>query len=196
MGTFPTQSIYINSQKNTAIFELSSALQKYIDSSLDNRDIVILCIGTDRSTGDSLGPLTGYKPNNIKYDNVYIYGTLDTPIHAKNIQSTLEQINSLYKEPFIIAIDACLGRHDHIGFIILSNKPLKPGAGVNKELPEVGDISITGVVNAGGFMDFLVLQNTRLNLVMRMADIISMGLKYVLWKRSKNMLKTDLRQVK
>jgi len=196
MGTFPTQSIYINSQKNTAIFELSSALQKYIDSSLDNRDIVILCIGTDRSTGDSLGPLTGYKLNNIKYDNVYIYGTLDTPIHAKNIQSTLEQINSLYKEPFIIAIDACLGRHDHIGFIILSNKPLKPGAGVNKELPEVGDISITGVVNAGGFMDFLVLQNTRLNLVMRMADIISMGLKYVLWKRSKNMLKTDLRQVK
>ena len=41
----------------------------------------------------------------------------------------------------------------------------KPGAGVNKDLPPVGDLYITGVVNVGGFMDYLVLQNTRLYLI-------------------------------
>ncbi|MDQ0659408.1 putative sporulation protein YyaC [Paenibacillus sp. W2I17] len=56
------------------------------------------------------------------------------------------------------------------------NGPLKPGAGVNKELPPVGDIHLTGIVNVGGFMEYFVLQNTRLSLVMRMSEIISSSL--------------------
>ena len=34
-------------------------------------------------------------------------------------------------------------------------------------------------------MDFIVLQNTRLNIVMKMADIIAMSVRYAIWKRSK-----------
>jgi len=44
---------------------------------------------------------------------------------------------------------------------------------VNKDLPPVGDIHMTGIVNVGGFMEYFVLQNTRLNLVVKMADIIA-----------------------
>jgi hypothetical protein len=33
-------------------------------------------------------------------------------------------------------------------------------------------------------MDFLVLQNTRLNLVMKMADLVASGIRYVIWKIS------------
>ncbi|HBG75445.1 MAG TPA: hypothetical protein DDW86_00610, partial [Clostridiales bacterium] len=33
-----------------------------------------------------------------------------------------------------------------------------------------------------GFMEYLTLQNTRLNLVMRMADIISNGIHFNIWK--------------
>jgi len=33
-------------------------------------------------------------------------------------------------------------------------KPMRPGAGVNKELPEVGNISITGIVNFHGIYGF------------------------------------------
>jgi len=62
-----------------------------------------------------------------------------------------------------------------IGYITVGEGPLKPGAGVNKELPQVGDAYITGVVNVGGFMEYLVLQNTRLSLVIRMADAIARG---------------------
>ncbi|MDU5948577.1 MAG: spore protease YyaC, partial [Paenibacillus macerans] len=59
------------------------------------------------------------------------------------------------------------------GSIQVVQGPLRPGAGVNKELPPVGDIHLTGIVNVGGFMEYFVLQNTRLSLVMRLADIIA-----------------------
>jgi putative sporulation protein YyaC len=48
---------------------------------------------------------------------------------------------------------------------------------VNKSLPEVGNIHITGIVNVSGFMEYFVLQNTRLSLVMNMAEIISTSIK-------------------
>ncbi|HOB19654.1 MAG TPA: spore protease YyaC [Candidatus Atribacteria bacterium] len=145
-------------------------------------DIVILCIGTDRSTGDCLGPLVGYKLKLIQYSNVFVYGTLDNPVHAKNLCEVLDQIKTKHDRPFIIAIDACLGKTDRVGRINIGKGPLRPGAGVNKSLPEVGHIHIVGVVNISGFMEYLILQNTRLSLVMRMADTISSGIHFNIWK--------------
>ena len=40
----------------------------------------------------------------------------------------------------------------------------------------MGDIHITGIVNVSGYMEFFVLQNTRLNLVMKMAKKIAAGI--------------------
>ncbi|MBS4539288.1 spore protease YyaC [Clostridium sp. D2Q-11] len=154
-------------------------------------DLIILCIGTDRSTGDSLGPLVGYflerRLFNSK-DNVYVYGTLDSPVHAKNLDEYIMKINKDHLNPFIIAIDASLGTLERIGFISVWDGPLKPGAGVNKKLTEIGDIHITGVVNVSGFMEFMVLQNTRLNIVMKMANVISNSIIYSI---SKMRINTD-----
>jgi putative sporulation protein YyaC len=178
-------TIYINSNHPGAFREFTLALSELLnDAALPLYDhIIIMCIGTDRSTGDSLGPLVGYKLNNLKYRNVHVLGTLDQPVHAKNLEENLQYVKMTYSNPLIIAIDACLGRTDHIGYVTVSRKPIRPGAGVNKDLPEVGDISITGIVNFSGFMDFVVLQNTRLSIVMKMTDLITSGLKYVLWKQ-------------
>ncbi len=148
----------------------------------DYGQIIILCIGSDRSTGDCLGPLVGYKLRLIKYKGVSVYGTLDEPVHAKNLEEKIGYIYKHYEKPFIIAIDASLGDVNSIGCITISTGPLKPGAGVYKNLPSIGDMHITGTVNMGGFMEFLILQNTRLNLVMKMADTISNGIHYGLWK--------------
>jgi putative sporulation protein YyaC len=137
---------------------------------------VLLCIGTDRSTGDCLGPLVGSKMDMIQQDFFRVYGTLDNPVHASNLKEKLDEIHIACKDPFIIAIDACLGNIENVGCINLGNGSLQPGAGVNKDLPSVGQIHITGIVNVGGFMEYLVLQNTRLNLVMRLADTIVGGL--------------------
>ncbi|MDD2444153.1 MAG: spore protease YyaC [Desulfotomaculaceae bacterium] len=137
---------------------------------------ILLCIGTDRSTGDCLGPLVGSKIDSQTQDFFVVYGTLDKPVHASNLGQVLEEINSIYEDPFVIAVDACLGRIENVGCINLGDGSLLPGAGVNKDLPPVGQIHVTGIVNIGGFMEYLVLQNTRLNLVMKLADVIVMGL--------------------
>ncbi|TLS35142.1 spore protease YyaC [Pseudalkalibacillus caeni] len=153
---------------------LSEKLNEMIPSSHEE-PLVVVCIGTDRSTGDALGPLIGskLKQKNTSFD---VYGTLDQPVHAVNLQETMEQINQTYSKPFIIGIDACLGRLSSVGVVCLADGPVKPGAGVKKELPPVGDIHMTGIVNVSGFMEYFVLQNTRLNLVMKMADLIADGI--------------------
>jgi putative sporulation protein YyaC len=161
--------------ENQAADSLAEELLSYLPV-MTNRPIVFVCIGTDRSTGDSLGPLVGTLLEERNPQSVYIYGTLDDPIHAVNLEEKLKEVNEKHFHPFIIGIDACLGRFKSVGFIEIGNGPVKPGAGVNKELPAVGHIHITGIVNVSGFMEFFVLQNTRLNLVLRMAKTIADGI--------------------
>lgn len=138
-----------------------------------DKPIITVCIGTDRSTGDSLGPLVGWMLKQKQPYNQFIYGTLDNPVHATNMVETFDSIKNTFNDPLVIAIDACLGNLDSIGYVSFNQGSLRPGAAVNKNLPAIGDISISGIVNVGGFMEYLVLQNTRLQVVMEMADKIS-----------------------
>lgn len=172
------KNFYFNTKERFAIQHFTKELINLINQNNPyNYPIVILCIGTDRATGDCLGPIIGYKLKASYLKNIPVYGTLSEPIHAKNIEETIYHINNHHKNPFIIAIDACLGKTNHIGMVILGEGPITPGAGVNKTLPPVGNIYITGIVNFSGFMDINVLLNTRLNTVMEMADFIVIGLK-------------------
>lgn len=148
----------------------------------EHRPIVILCIGTDRSTGDSLGPLIGDKLKFLIREKVSLYGNLEYPVHAKNLCETLDEIAKSHVNPYIIAIDACLGSIQNVGKVIVENKPISPGAAMNKDLPKVGDLSITGVVNISGSLEFMVLQNTRLYTVMQLADCISKGIYHAVLK--------------
>ncbi len=153
--------------------ELATEINGLLPSRIISRPVVFVCIGTDRSTGDSLGPLVGTLLKEKRLSSFFVYGTLEDPIHAVNLEEKIIDIKNKHFNPFIIAIDACLGRLKSVGFIEIADGPVKPGAGVNKELPEVGHMHITGIVNVGGFMEFFVLQNTRLHLVLNMAKIIA-----------------------
>lgn len=139
---------------------------------------ILLCIGTDRATGDCLGPLVGEKLKNMNI-NCDIYGTLDSPVHALNLRDTIDYIMNYYDDPFIIAVDAALGNASHVGYVTVSNCPMAPGKGVNKKLPIIGDMSITGIVNVSGKHEG-VLQSTRLYTVMLLADSIADALKVCL----------------
>ena len=113
-----------------------------------------------------------------------VLGTLDEPVHAVNLDVVRQTIIYRYPHHFVIAVDACLGKFEHVGRIDVEDSPLHPGAGVKKELGEIGDISITGIVNVSGYMEFFVLQNTRLSEVMRMADETVKGITEFLEARS------------
>ncbi|NLG87229.1 MAG: spore protease YyaC [Firmicutes bacterium] len=151
---------------------------------LTKENLVALCIGTDRSTGDALGPLTGSFLEELACPRLEVIGTLAQPVHATNLQETIHTLQERPIKPCIIAIDACLGKLESVGKISLAKGALSPGAGVNKDLPPVGDYHMVGIVNVSGFMEHLVLQNTRLNLVYQMAGIIADAISTVCYRLS------------
>ncbi|EFM10981.1 sporulation protein YyaC [Paenibacillus curdlanolyticus YK9] len=155
---------------------LTNRLTVLLNGLSGNQRIIVVCVGTDRSTGDSLGPLIGTALGKFRSPHFELYGTLEEPVHAMNLEETLELLHRQNHNPFVIGIDACLGQVTSVGNIQVGIGPVRPGAGVNKQLPPVGDMHITGIVNVGGFMEYFVLQNTRLHLVMRMADVIAHSL--------------------
>lgn len=162
----------------SAEYRCADWLQQVIQLYPRASELACVCVGTDRSTGDSLGPLVG---SQLEKSSPFlrVYGTLDEPVHAVNLESTLIKMKRELNNPRVIAVDACLGQLSSVGWIQVANGPLKPGTGVNKQLPEVGQVHITGIVNVAGFMEYFVLQNTRLSIVMKMAHIISNAVRRV-----------------
>lgn len=146
------------------------AIQDVFSDDMNIENTVFLCIGTDRSTGDSLGPMVGSR---LKRRGYQVFGTLKYPVHAMNLEET---INKLPKGKYIVAIDACLGQLSSVKLTQVFQGSIKPGSGVDKDLPRVGDYGISPIVNVGGFMEYFVLQNTRLDTVMELTSAICKGL--------------------
>lgn len=169
MINFSFDSMEISSYK-LAIDFLYNKLIKIINC---NRPIIVLCIGTDRSAGDSLGPFVGSMLLSYKLKNFHVYGTLEKPVHALNLTKNIESIFSKFHNPYIIAVDASLGNLNDIGKVYIDEGPLYPGLALDKDLSPIGDLNITGLVNISGKLDYMILQNTRLYTVISIAKSIS-----------------------
>lgn len=175
----------IESNKQTSFLDLGNYLISKLKPMLQrNNDIVFLCIGSDRCTGDSLGPLVGDKIQFLSSHNVFIYGNLESTVNATNLNNVLTTIKLNHRNPFIIAIDASLGNSADIGKIIINDEPLYPGKALNKDLPSIGNISIVGIVNISSCFQFTTLQNTRLYIVMKIANTIAKGISYFSLKQN------------
>lgn len=171
-----SESIFrIHYKETGAVWKLSTKLLQEIPFHYEN--ILFLCIGTDRSTGDALGPLTGSQLSELKKFPYPVIGTLEEPLHALNLEQQLSEIHSENPDAFIVAIDACLGKGTSIGQLLFQNEPVYPGQAVGKALPAVGDVAIKGVVNVSGFMEHAVLQSTRLHLPFEMSRILTRALQ-------------------
>lgn len=137
---------------------------------------VIACVGSDLSVGDSLGPIVGTKlKEKLCGLNVYVYGTLQKPLTAHEVKYTNDFIKSTHPDSPIIAIDAAVGTAGDVGLIKVISGGLKPGSGANKKLAKVGDIAIMGIVAEKSLFNYSLFSSTRLNLVYKMAEIISDG---------------------
>ncbi|WP_245629923.1 spore protease YyaC [Domibacillus robiginosus] len=167
-------AVYENTRTvDQEIKAMSRILQDLLQQPLtEDREIIFLCVGSDRSIGDALGPLVGtmLKEEGVPYG---IYGTLEEPVHAFNLESTLKLLKRRFRRPFIISIDAGLGEKEQVGAVLLKEGPLLPGQALKKVLPAVGDYHLTGVVN---YLDPLpaaqFLNDTRLHTVMKLAKTI------------------------
>lgn len=155
----------IEAKEKVPSYVYRNAWRALLPSSLNCHQVVFLCIGTNRCTGDAYAPLVGTYLKDRGYKNVY--GTIDQPVHHLNLPETVEQIPPDKK---IIAIDAALGRMNHVGYLFLEEGPISPGSGVGKKITPVGDYHIKGIVNINaGFQNQLLLMSTQLDLVMDMA---------------------------
>lgn len=163
--------IRISADSPISVQELTSVMLQRLKE--NTASLVVVFIGTDRSTGDSLGPLTGTLLEKKQPGFLKIYGTLYDPVHAKNIHRTACEIERNHPEAFVLAVDAGLGLRRNVGTIVFGEGPLFPGSALNRTLSPVGDAYLTGIVNVSGFMELSVLQNTRLSVVMSLAEILA-----------------------
>lgn len=132
------------------------------------QEFSFLCIGTDRSTGDALGPLVGTRLEEYGFKEVV--GTLASPCDASNLEARMSAIPG---DHVIVAIDACLGNPSSVGCYLVSGQPLYPGRSVGGTLPAAGHYSVAAVVNINGPKPYWTLQMTSLYRVMQMADVLA-----------------------
>lgn len=106
---------------------------------------VILCIGSDRVTGDSLGPIVGQMLIERNVD-AFVYGTLSRPVTALNLKENMRHIQTAHSDKKVLAIDSSVGRLADVGKIRIAFGAIAPGSADGKNLPKVGDVSITATV--------------------------------------------------
>lgn len=136
-----------------------------------NRDrIAFICIGSDRSTGDSFGPLVGTKLQQLGWPHVI--GTLEKPCDAHGVEHAVQTVSD---DMVVIAIDACLGKPKSVGSYVVAEGPLQPGKAIGRRLPPIGHYSIAGVVNANGPKAYWMLQSTSLYHVLQMANTAALA---------------------
>lgn len=106
-------------------------------------DSVFVCVGTHKILFDAFAPCCGYF---LEGKNIPVYGTTDKNVNASNIYDRLYEIYDIDKidAKNIIAIDSAVASdvNKKNSIEVRKNCPIRPGAGVGKELPSIGAHSI------------------------------------------------------
>ena len=106
-------------------------------------DTVFVCIGTNKVIFDIFGPLCGSK---LKRKKIPCFGDCKNNVNAINMYDRLEEIYKInnIENKNIIAIDASITEDvNKLNKIELKrNRGVKPGAGMGKVFPSVGQHSV------------------------------------------------------
>lgn len=158
-----------------------------LKSKIDNKNkkIIFLCIGTNKIIGDSFGPLVGTNLEHfLKYNNkVAIFGNINNPVNALNIEEKLIYINKVYTDKYIIAIDSAVSDKNFVGDIFVTKNKMVLGKGLNKEIFSLGDISIKCSVcrnENNKISNFKSLENVSKEFVQELASLVSIGIYEVI----------------
>ncbi len=150
------EKIYIPSQLSSCVDEsercgeydpLAPFVSRMFNDIIERgeREIVVVCFGTNAISGDALGPLVGTLLTK-KYDvSTFVYGTDEAQINGKNMQEWLAFIRSVHQNALFVAVDASLGSKDKVGQIVLRDDGVCP-SGVTGKSERFGDIGVLGIV--------------------------------------------------
>jgi putative sporulation protein YyaC len=117
-------------------------MKKLLQEIPKDQIIVFLCIGTMNVHGDSVGPRIGRHLNKLT-DKAFSIGTTYDPVHGNTLDAVRKYLEDKWKNAYIIAVDACVTKNQkNIGKIKVSKSSLRPGAGIGKDLGQIGDAGI------------------------------------------------------
>ena len=149
---------------------------------IDKPKFTFLCIGTDKITGDALGPIVGSNIENFiiskKIDNVKVKGNLENPLCNKNINEYKNIDDSI-----TILVDAAVSNSYEVGNIIVEENSTKIRYALKdmKKIP--ADISVKVVVSKNledEYLNFFMLQNIKLGTIIKLSEIVSKQLYKVI----------------
>lgn len=149
-------------------------------------DVVILCIGTNKLIGDSIGPVVGQKlkEENIQ-EKICIYGDMKQTINFKNAKQVIEKIFKIYEKPFIITIDSALGKQTMINKIVVNKGIIRIGKSLGRSICYPSHITIKGVVgeNKNTFEDNIaILKTVQPKLIWELSNTMVEGIKQEIGK--------------
>lgn len=144
--------------------------------------IAILCVGTDTIMGDAIGPIIGSKLKSLENRHIQVFGTVEDNLNFNNARDVINSIYNIFKEPYIITIDAALSNKRKVGDIVLNKGFIKIGKALNKSICFYSNININCVVgrNLDNGDNFEELKNVDKKSIGEMIEIISNGLENVL----------------
>jgi putative sporulation protein YyaC len=131
---------------------------------------IVLCIGTDKSISDSLGPFCGML---LKHrSQLPVFGTLEKPVHRENLSFTMDVIRLLHPRHMILAVDAAYGMREDSGSVMLINDGIVAAGYAQEATYKAGDIALIGITDyPGSERDWL--NKMRISTVYQMAEMIS-----------------------
>lgn len=154
-----------------------------LDFSRDYSNIVILCIGTDKILGDSIGPIIGEKLKYLENEYVKIYGNLENTINFNNAKEVLQKIYSKFDNPYIITIDAALSNKENVGKIVLNKGYIKIGKALEKTICFYSNLNIKCIVGKNSnskFYNMLELTGVNIKEIIDMSNIVTSGIERLL----------------
>lgn len=152
----------------------------------EQESVAVLFIGTDSNVGDSLAPLVGSLIEGSGAANAFIYGNLNCPITAADVPYICAYVKNAHPQSKIIVVDAAVGKKEDIGNVKVMQKSIRPGLGVNKILPPIGDVSVIGVVAERSQNNLSLLGYAKVSCVYAMAKAIANGINGFISARTAN----------
>ncbi|MCP8967482.1 spore protease YyaC [Ectobacillus ponti] len=146
------------------------------------QSLTVLCIGSNRVNGDSLGPFVGTLLQGLYPERLTVVGSLREPVDALNLKETLQRL-AVPADGLLLAVDSIAGTEQYLHQIMVRPGALQPGSGIGTVLPAAGDVSLMGVVMEESENVMRSLSYTSLHVIYEMARAIAGGISLAVRQR-------------
>lgn len=137
---------------------------------------IILCVGSDKISGDCVGPLVGDMLTNRFGVRCFVYGVSGRSVNGKNLSEYIDFISKVHPDSPIIAVDACVSNCLAVGTVKVIDGGISPRRAVTNTTKTVGDLGILGVVGKPSTDTLSTLMSVSIDNVIKISFKIAFAL--------------------